>query len=256
MKKIILLFCLFLIFGCASKHVPVEIYIDLEEKKDKTTYGNLSIVVKYLGENKIIDTLNTVDYFKKKEILKFKKAKIFLNIDYGDRNCGFVKVINQKGKLKYELYDNGQKKFIDLYFLKDKFKYQELVQLYLNDKINSQQGIHLNDWITDKNTSVTFSSSKLFDLSNINQHSKNYTIKDVSISIEKDSLKTLWFVNQEERRFTEKRKQHAKTLIHEQNGTTTISFKNLSFYIENAENFTLKKTFQIRSEGKKIVEFE
>ncbi|MDO5970048.1 hypothetical protein Q4Q35_09525 [Flavivirga aquimarina] len=256
LRKITLLFSLCLIFGCSSKLVPVEIHIDLKEKKDKTKYENLSIVVKHLGKVETINSLNTIDNYKKGELLKFKNAKIFLNINYGDRNCGFEKVIDQKGKLKYQLYDNGRKKFIDLYFLKDKFKYEELVHLHLNDQINFQQGIHLKDWITDKDTNIIFSSGELFDLSNINQNSEKLMFKDLTINIKNNELTTLWFINKKENEFIEKRKQYAKDLINELNGTTTISFNNLKFYIENSENFKLRKMFQIRNDGKEIIEFE
>lgn len=256
LRKITLLFCLCMIFGCSRKLVPVNIYIDLEKKDDKTEYGNLNIVLKNSKNNKIISGLNTSKDFKKAEIIKFKKAKIYLNINYGNRNCGFEKTINQKGKLKYELYDNGKKKFIDLYFLKNKFKYKVLVHLHLNDQINFQQGIHLKDWITNKNTNVIFSSGELFDLSNINQNSKESTFRDFSIAIDKDELRTLWFIDKKESGFLEKRKQYAKTLINEKNGTTNINFENLRFYIENSENFKLRKLFQIRTEGKEIIEFE
>ncbi|RAJ11206.1 hypothetical protein [Olleya aquimaris] len=256
LKRITFIISLLLIFGCSSKLVPVEIHIDLEKKKDETKYGNLSIVVKHLGENKTIDRLNTIGDFKKAEILKFKTAKIVLNIDYGDRNCGFEKTIDQKGKLKYQLYDNGKKKFIDLFFVKDRFKYEELVHLHLNDKINFQQGIHLKDWIADKNTNIIFSSVELFDLSTINQNSKELTYRDLTINIKDDELETLWYINKKENEFLKKRKQYAKTLVNEQNGTTSIDFKNLRFYIENSKNFKLQKVFQIRTIGEKIIEFE
>ena len=59
LRKITLLFCLCMIFGCSSKLAPVNIYISLEKKDDKTKYGNLNIVLKNSDNNKIISSLNT-----------------------------------------------------------------------------------------------------------------------------------------------------------------------------------------------------
>ena len=161
------LLIIFLCFHCslcfAKKTSDIEVIINLEEKAIENNYGKISILIKYLDATNRIDTLNTVEDFSEKEILKFRTAKISLNVNYSDRSSGFQKFINRRGKLRFRVWNLEKKREIGLRFLKDKFASEDWLNITLSDSKQFQPGIYMNDY----KDNWTFSSSELFEIANI-----------------------------------------------------------------------------------------
>jgi hypothetical protein len=253
---LILLFVSLQTIGFAQKKGSIELTINLATKDNLASFGQLDIFVK---RGKRVDTLNTLSEFKKADIARFKNAKIRLNVNYGDRNAGFTRTIKRKGKIRYELYFNADStvKYIDLYALRDKFKYEEMLHLNLRDQMKFEQMINLNDWNARKDMSIVFSGGKLFDLTNITQQSVDYTYKDIMFTIHKDTFEVIWFAKETEKDFIKKRRDYIKDIFVQVGNTSNLTFGQLNFYIENSDKFVLKPKYEIHLTDKKdkVIEF-
>jgi hypothetical protein len=253
---LILVFISLRTIGFPQKKGSVELTINLATKDNLTSFGQLDILVK---KGQRVDTLNTLHKFKKADITEFKNATIRLNVNYGDRNAGFTRTIKGKGKIRYELCFNADStaKYIDLYALKDKFKYQEILHLNLRDQIEFEQMIHLNDWKASEDMSIVVSGGKLFDLTNITQQSVDYTYKDIMFTIHKDTFEVIWFAKQAEKDLVEKRKTYIKDIFVQTENRSILTLGQLNFYIDNSDKFVLKPKYTIHLTDKKdeIIEF-
>jgi len=254
--SLILLFISLQTVGFAQKKSSIELTINLATKDNLNDFGQLDIFVK---KGQRVDTLNTFHEFKKVDITRFKKATIRLNVNYGDRTAGFTRTIKTKGKIRYELYFNADNtvKYIDLYALKDKFNYQEILHLNLRDQMKFEQMIHLNDWEASKDVNIVFSGGKLFDLTNITQQSVDYTYKDIMFTIHRDTFEVIWFAKETEKDLIEKRRDYIKEIFVQTGNTSNLTFGQLKFYIENSDQFVLKPKYEIHLTDKEdqVIEF-
>jgi hypothetical protein len=253
---LIFLFISLQTIGFTQRKGSIELTINLTTKDNLETFGQLDIFIK---KGQRTDTLNTLQEFKKTDITKFKKATIRLNVDYGDRNAGFTRIINRKGKIRYELYFNADStvKYIDLYALNDKDKYQEILHLNLRDQMKFEQMINLKDWKASKDMNIVFSGGRLFDLTNITQESVDYTYKDIMFTIHRDTLEVIWFAKRTEKDLIVKRKDYIKGIFVQKGNKSNLTFGQLQFYIENSVQFILKPKYKIhlKDQKDKIIEF-
>jgi hypothetical protein len=237
----------------AERLIPIDIFINIDKKVDTTDFGQIKIIIKYPDTSFAPDTLDTNKRFRSFNILRFKSAVVHLNVNYGDRQSGFTRILDKKGKIHYELGYNGDstKKYILFAMIKDKFKYQDFFRLDLSDRMGSEIDIHHKDWNTGKHLSVVLSSSKLLDKFTIFQHGLPNTYKDFWFKYNNDTLVGIWHANENEEDLIEKRETYIKTIVREKisnnKKTTFLDFRDLVFYFEDSEDFILEKEYQIRS---------
>ena len=237
------LLIIFLCFHCslcfAKKTSDIEVIINLEEKAIENNYGKISILIKYLDATNRIDTLNTVEDFSEKEILKFRTAKISLNVNYSDRSSGFQKFINRRGKLRFRVWNLEKKREIGLRFLKDKFASEDWLNITLSDSKQFQPGIYMNDY----KDNWTFSSSELFEIANIWNNDPNKK-NQVSLHIESNTVKAVCWINKYNQAKIEKVKREAESLFHSNDDALFLKFKNLKFYLKNSPNYKHRYTIE------------